>query len=53
MIIVSSMAEATSEYQKRVNELSVNGWDQGGYQRLLDWYHDQIKRFASGFPLGN
>jgi hypothetical protein len=58
-LLVTTFEELAVEYQKKINELTSNGWDQSKFQVILTWYQaQQVKILTSqtekteGFPEG-
>lgn len=45
IFIVNNATEAGLEYQKKLNELTMSGWDQAKYEKIANWYSDQLKKF--------
>jgi hypothetical protein len=45
--LVATIGEAATEYQRMLTEITSQGWDQEKYQKLLDWYQEQVKIFSS------
>jgi hypothetical protein len=47
IFIVKTIGEAANEYQRLLTEITSQGWDQEKYQKLLDWYQEQVRIFSS------